>query len=125
VYLDEVIRTAALSTFFILATACGGKGNSAPPPAEACLAQGNTVEGGGSVAMPAHCTRACQTDDECTVTNVSCPGCCNFQPISRSYADSYTNTKTNDCRAYTGLVCSCDEAPPTSRCVNHMCAIAE
>lgn len=115
----------ALPLIFSLTFACGGKRNSAAPPAEACLAEGSALEGGGSVLRPASCMSACNQDSDCEAVNVSCPGCCDWEMLSVSYRESYSQSKTNECRAYSGLVCSCDEPPPQAVCRDHMCQTSE
>jgi hypothetical protein len=83
------------------------------------------MEGDGSVARPAHCMRACMNDAQCTVVKTSCPGCCEFEAISRSYEESYEKARAPECGKYHGLVCGCSEEPPLAHCVGNVCQLVD
>lgn len=103
--------------------ACGGSSKKAPPPATACLADPIVLEGGGSSATPPVCMKSCMADEECTVVNTSCPGCCEFVPLSKSYEAHYEKKKGEECRKYSGLVCGCGENTPRARCIQNVCTL--
>jgi len=114
-----------LASLVLSLPACGKKSKSAPPPAAACVQQGITMEGDGSVAAPPPCMGACTSDEQCLAINVSCPGCCEFQAISVSYQESYENQRGPECRKYHGLECACGETPPPARCIGNICQLGE
>ncbi len=113
----------ASSSMVVASLGCGGRESANQPrgPASACLAEGNTVDEGGAAVRPAACESSCLSDDDCIVVNASCPGCCDPVAINSAYEGSYLAEKNRECEKYTGLVCGCDQAPPTPRCVSHMC----
>lgn len=104
-------------------SACGGKKNDIPPPAAACLADPIVMEADGSVAAPPVCMKSCTADIDCTAVNTSCPGCCEFVALSKSYEDHYDRFKREECRKYHGLVCECSEKPAKVHCVEHVCTL--
>ncbi len=115
-----------LPAFFLVSlglSACGGGAKKVPPPAEACLADPIVMEGDGSVATPPPCMTSCTEDSHCTVVNTSCPGCCEFVALSKSYEDHYENYKREECRKYHGLVCGCGEKPGKAQCVDNVCTL--
>lgn len=103
--------------------ACGGKKQDVPAPAEACLAAPIVMEGDGSVAAPPPCMKSCMEDSECTAVNTSCPGCCEFVALSKSYEEHYERGRGEECRKYHGLVCGCNEKPQKSRCIGNVCTL--
>ena len=107
----------------VVLSGCQGGAADAPPPAEACLAAPISMTGDGSVAEPPSCMQGCMDDSECTVVNTSCPGCCEYVALSKSYLAHYEKFTLTECKKYHGLECGCDEKPGKPACVDYVCTL--
>lgn len=118
-----LLKVALILGLCCVVCACGGKKQQVPAPAQACLTDPIVMEGDGSVASPPPCMRSCMEDSECTAVNTSCPGCCEFVALSKSYQEHYERLRGEECRKYHGLVCGCSEKPQKAHCVGHVCTL--
>lgn len=63
----------------------------------------------------------CKSDDDCSLVNVTCNGCCDRESISSSLESKFDDEKELACSDYEGAICDCQELPLTAVCEDERC----
>lgn len=67
--------------------------------------------------------RACASDEDCALVNVTCNGCCTRDAISASRVDTFEYERGRACASYRGAICDCDTKPADARCMAQRCVL--
>jgi hypothetical protein len=65
--------------------------------------------------------RECSADDDCTLANISCDGCCDRDAVAKSLAKAFERDRKGSCSGYDGPECDCAFAELEARCKEERC----